>query len=62
MLQGKCNNTIRSEFNINMETEKCTIFLIGRILRHKKSYCFVRWLSITNMIVMQTQKRVAICT
>ena len=50
----KCNNTIRSEFNINIETEKCTIFLISvsRFRSHEKSYCFVRWLSITNMMAI----------
>ena len=58
------NNTIRSEFNINIETEKWTIFLINlsRLLSHEKSFCFVRRLSTTNMVVMQTQKRVTTCT
>ena len=54
----KCNNIIRSEFDINYETERCTIFLISLSL----SSCFARWLSITNMMAMQTQERVAICT
>ena len=54
------SGTVRSEFNINIETEKRAIFLIGvaRILGLEKIYFFVRWLSITNMIAMQTQKRV----
>ena len=58
------NNTIRSEFNINIETEKWTIFLIylSRLLSHEKSFCFVRRLSTTNMVVMQTQERVTTCT
>ena len=57
----KYNNTILSEFNIKIETEKCTIFLIsmGRLLSHEES--FVRWLSITKMMAMQTWERVAIC-
>ena len=56
--------TVRSKFNINIETEKRAIFLIGvaRILGLEKSYFFVRWLSITNMIAMQTQKRVTNCS
>ena len=34
----ECNNTIRSEFKIKIETEKCTIFSIsvGRLLSHEK--------------------------
>ena len=58
------SDTVRSEFNINIETEKRAIFLIGvaRILGLEKSYFFVRWLSITNMIAMQTQKRVTNCS
>ena len=55
----KCNTTIRSEFNIKIETEKSTLFLISvsRIFSHEKSCYFVRWLSITNMMIMQTLKR-----
>ena len=34
----KCNNAIRSEFNIKIEIEKCTIFLtsVSRLLSHEK--------------------------
>ena len=58
------SDTVRSELNINIETEKRAIFLIGvaRILDLEKSYFLVRWLSITNMIAMQTQKRVTNCS
>ena len=59
-----CNNTIRSEFHIKIVTEKCIIFFISVscLLSHKESYCLVRWLSITNMMAIQTQKRVVVCT
>ena len=36
--------------------------LRSRLFSYEKSYCFVRWFSITNMMAMQIQKRVAICT
>ena len=61
----KFNNTIRSEFDINFETEKCTYFLISlsRLQTTRKAPAqFARWLSITNLMAMQTQDRVAICT
>ena len=49
---------------MKIEPEKCSIFLIsvGRLLSHEKSFCFVWWLSITNMTGKQTREKVAICT
>ena len=48
----KCNNTKRSVLDINIESAKCNIFFISvhYYISHEKRSCFVRWLSITNIV------------
>ena len=48
--------------NITSTLKLRILISVIRLLSHEKSSCFVRWLSITNMMAVKTQERVAICT